>query len=283
MQMTQMKRRDGMKQKLVAIGIIALLLICVTGVVAASNAVKLFLYDQESQITVTQNDKGESMVPLRAFAEELGYQVKWDADSQRIMIIDKELILAAKSQDQKIALYGSDKNGEYENFKLQANGISKKMNWTSTANPTYAPQIDLQDVNGDTRKEIIVILTKGYGTGIMITEPHILDAETLEEYYIEDLTPILLKNVKSEIGESGVSIKVQGKETIVPSDQIEANKDNWFDSVSFKNSYTYELVNGKLQAQLAAQASPTDFIGELVVTFVYKEGMFQADVIEFVK
>lgn len=272
-----------MNKKLVAIGIIALLLISATSIVAASSAAKLFVFDQESQITVTQNDKGESMVPLRAFAEELGYQVKWDAESQRITIRDKEPILAAKSQDQRIALYGSEKNGEYEKFVLQANGISKKLDWTSTSNPTYAPQIYIQDVNSDKRDEIVVILTKGYGTGTMITEPHILDAETLEEYYIEDLTPILLKNVKSTISESGVSIKVKGKETTVPSDQIEADKDNWFDSVSFMNSYSYDLVNGKLQAQLAAQVSPTDFIGELVVTFVYKDRMFQADVIEFIK
>ncbi|MDW0114815.1 hypothetical protein QT711_16585 [Sporosarcina saromensis] len=92
-----------------------------------------------------------------------------------------------------------------ENFRLGANGsIQHFPFWINVSNESYWPQLIYRDINQDGEKELIIILTKGYGTGIILQDVHVLHntetnfGDVYREMIVDNLLAILLKNVKTK-------------------------------------------------------------------------------------
>ncbi|NIK71601.1 hypothetical protein [Paenibacillus sp. BK720] len=84
-------------------------------------------------------------------------------------------------------------------ISVSASYASKSFPWSNVTNPAYYPVIEVADLNEDGDNEIIVVLTKGYGTGDHAQEIHILSENDLKELMIEDPFYYIVKNSHSSI------------------------------------------------------------------------------------
>jgi hypothetical protein len=75
-------------------------------------------------------------------------------------------------------LYAKRITDLYRDFKIKfKGGIFSRPYWINETNPTWSPQIICKDVNQDEKKELTIILTKGYGTGVLEQQAHIFHIE----------------------------------------------------------------------------------------------------------
>ncbi|MCO0600446.1 hypothetical protein NGI46_24175 [Peribacillus butanolivorans] len=74
-----------------------------------------------------------------------------------------------------ITVYAKMMGSLYRDFKIDFKGkVYSRPFWINDINPSYAPQIYYEDINKDEKKELIIILTKGYGTGVLEEEVYVL-------------------------------------------------------------------------------------------------------------
>ena len=75
--------------------------------------------------------------------------------------------------------------------------------WISEINPTYAPKIIYKDINKDQEKELIIILTKGYGTGVLWQDVYVFDTMDhrldVNEVIVNNPLAIIHKKVKTKL------------------------------------------------------------------------------------
>jgi hypothetical protein len=140
----------------------------------------------------------------------------------------------------KATLYATEREGYYEKFKLQMNGITRSFpDWKNVDNPTYAPRLFYNDINHDSKKELVIVLTKDYGTGVLNTEVHVFQStqtntdESYKEVLVDNPISILLKNVKTRLTAYEAEIIIGDKKTIEHIDKFQINPENLFSDVSF--------------------------------------------------
>lgn len=260
------------------------LLTCVLATAAfASNPIKLFVNGQEVTCDVTpQIVDGRTMVSVRWVAEALGAEVKWDGQNN-VVNIDKPYFVSSNSEAEARLYPFQEINGMYDGFILEVNGNRQYFNWKNVSNPTFAPQIIFNDINQDDKKELIIILTTGTGTGVHIEDIHVLNPGTFTEIEVEAPAEIVEQNIDTEIAGDGdkvaIHIKIGDEETTVYKDKEYAA--TWFDNVSIGNSYHYEVLNNDLVVKMAAQVSPAGFIGQIEATYVFDNGKYRAKSITY--
>lgn len=134
--------------------------------------------------------------------------------------------------------------------------------WTSVLNPTYAPTINVADVDDDGKDEVIIVLTTDYGTGAGQREIHILNIEDLSENSIENPIEAINKKITSNIAENegkvNVTVKWDGK--IIEESYYEIDDSvSWFDDVVFGSHIYYEIDDNKIIATISGAVSYSRF------------------------
>lgn len=269
------------------IGAALLLSILTAGVAfaAGKDVIKIVVNGQEIKPAIhPQIVNGTVLLPVRAIAESLGAEVKWDEQTSSVIITTKVKTAqtVASNNGEEIVLSAIEKEGMYEDFTLQARGSKRYFDWKNVSNPTCAPELVLSDIDHDGLKELIVVLTTATGTGVHITEAHVIEPDTLAETYIDNPVAIILKNVKTEITEGQIAITIGDRKTVIDTKGINIDAGNLFPEVAFNNICEYEVVNNELRVNLGAQISPAHFIGEVQISYGFKDNMYQARKIEFI-
>lgn len=276
--------RELLPRKMEFIVAVVVLMTCLLVTAAlAGSPIKLFVNGQEVECDVApQIVSGRTMVPLRWVAETLGAEVKWDGQNN-IVNIDKPHFVSSNS-DAKARLYPFQEiNGMYDGFILEVNGNRHYFNWESITNPTFAPQILFNDINQDGKKELIIILTTGTGTGVHVEDIHVVDPVSFVEIEVETPAEIVRQHIDTKIVSEGdkmaIHIKIGDKETTVY--KVKEYAAAWFDNVSFSNSFYYQVLDNQLVAKMAAQVSPAGFVGEIEAAHIFENGKYRAKTITY--
>jgi hypothetical protein len=255
-------------------------------VFASYDFVKIIVNGQEIKSGIApQIVYGTTMVPLKVIVESLGADMKWNEQSHAVIITTKDEIskTVATIPKEGVILSAIERKGMYKDFILEVKGCKRFFNWENVSNATYAPELLLIDINHDKQKELIIILTTGTGTGVHVTEAHVINLETLIETYIDNPKAIILKNVKTKIMENVVEITIGNQKTLINKDDFDAKPENFFSNINFENISSFEVANDELKVNVGAQISIMDFVGEVQISYNYKDNMYQADRIEFVR
>ncbi|MBM6618078.1 hypothetical protein [Bacillus suaedaesalsae] len=193
--------------------------------------------------------------------------------------------IVAESNKEDITLYAKRMNGLYYSFKLDFKGtVYSRPFWISVANnPAFAPQVIYEDINQDKKKELIVILNKGYGTGVSLEDAYVFetDSNRFSEVLVDNPQAIILKNAKTSLTPIEAQITIGESQNVIDISPVGFKPENIFNDISFGSITTYEVVNNQLIVKLAAQVSPAHFIGEVIITYEYRDKMYQAKSIEF--
>ena len=200
----------------------------------------------------------------------------------------------AKFDEVDVTLYAKKMNGLYTDFKIDFKGsILSKPYWMNTTNPTWSPEIIYEDISQDGKKELVIILTKGTGTGVLEREVHIfhlqerkLDQMQIEvpvEVLVDDPIAILFKNVKTELSPNKASVSIGDKKYTIDIKPLGIEPKHLFGDIYFGNIINFEIRDNQLIAKIGGQISPTGgYIGDIQIAYIFKDKMYQAKSIEFI-
>lgn len=191
--------------------------------------------------------------------------------------------IVSKSSEENITLYAKKINGLYQYFKIDFKGETySRPFWMNVTNPTYAPEILYEDINKDKKKELIIILTLGYGTGLLAQEVYVYRyTNGLIDVLVDDPMAIIYKNVKTKLSTKKAEIRIGDKVYNVDITPLEIKPTNLFEDVAFGGVIKYEIKDHQLISTISAQISPASFIGEIVIVYEYRDKMYQAKSVEF--
>lgn len=199
--------------------------------------------------------------------------------------------IVSKSEEANVILYATEmdrKNSMYEGFEMKMNGGTRFFPfWINVTNPTYAPKILFNDLNHDGKKDLIFVLTKGYGTGVLDSEVHVLHniqtniGENYHEVLVDNPIAVILKNVKTKLTQHEVKVKINGKITVINIDKFQILPEHLFNDVGFGSIIKYDVVNHQLVASIPAQITPAMFLGTIEITYEFQDNMYQAKKIEY--
>ena len=193
----------------------------------------------------------------------------------------KEYDEIAKSNEVDVTLYAKKMNGLYTDFKIDFKGsILSKPYWMNTTNPTWSPEIIYEDISQDGKKELVIILTKGTGTGVLEREVHVfhlqerkLDQMQIEvpvEKLVDDPIAILLKNVKTELSRNKASVSIGDKKYTIDSKPLGIKPKHLFDDIYFGNIINFEIKDNQLIAKIGGQISPAGgYIGDIQIAYIF--------------
>jgi hypothetical protein len=192
--------------------------------------------------------------------------------------------MVAKSGKDDISMYAKKIDDLYYDFKIDFNGrIASRPFWMNVTNPTYAPKIYYEDINKDEKKELTIILTKGYGTGVLDEEVYVFetDSNRFGEVLVDNPLAVVLKNAKTRLTPTEAKISIGDKQHVVDISPVGIKPENVFKDIYFGSIIKYEVENKHLIARLAAQVSPAHTIGEVIITYEYRDKMYQAKSVDF--
>ncbi|WP_235822846.1 hypothetical protein [Cytobacillus massiliigabonensis] len=195
--------------------------------------------------------------------------------------------IVSRNEKVNITLYAKKINGLFMDFKINFKGrIYLKPFWISETNPTYAPQIIYKDINKDQNPELLIILTKGYGTGLLWEDVYVFETMNnrfnLSEEIVDNPLAIIHKNVKTKINAEKAEVIVGDKKCTVDITPLEIKLENIFDDISFGSIIDYEVRNNQLTVSVAGQISPASFAGSIIIVYEHRDKMYQAKSVEFI-
>lgn len=200
----------------------------------------------------------------------------------------------AKSDKVGVTIYAKKMNGLYTDFKIDFQGsLFSKPYWINTTSPTWSPEIIYEDISQDGKKELVIILTKGTGTGVLEREVHVFQMQQRKsektqsvipvEVPVDDPIALLLKNVKTEITPNKAIVSIGDKEYTIDIKPLGIQPEHLFDDIYFGNLINFEIKNNQLIAKLGGQISPVGgYVGDIQITYIFKDKIYQAKSIEFI-
>lgn len=220
-----------------------------------------------------QQANGEVSLLLR---DNAGHDTMNNQDHALQSEIETPEEIIAESDDHTIHMTGIQTNeGTYDHLKLETPAFSRSLPGYNVTNPTYAPQIICEDVNGDGNKESVVILTTGYGTGVYRSDVVVYNSEG-DRIPVEDANTAFLKQFDGSFNGQGLTLNVQGQSYQVPYALILTDRTRLNGRPQIGSIMQYAVSGGVLTATTAVQISPAEFVGDLTVTFTFKNGQLQA-------
>ncbi|MDP5276400.1 copper amine oxidase N-terminal domain-containing protein [Chengkuizengella axinellae] len=277
---------------LIILNISCVLFAFVTFIVLAEDRVKIFINDLEMTPDVSpQIVDNRVMVPLSFISTAYGKRVFWDQYAKHVLINDKEEFLSELKElnTGSVKIFGTlgTYGSYYHNLKIKTDSHERVFAWRTTWNPTYFPKIYEADLNGDHKKEIVVVVTTDHGTGISQKELYVFDKNSLSEIPVEKADILFMENFSGSLTDEGINIKINGKEAFsAPYDvtQFQAKKKGLLYKVpTIKDLQDYYVENNILYATAGIQIAPSRFIGELRMKYVYGDGFYYGDHISFSK
>ncbi|MGN7479531.1 hypothetical protein ACTHOQ_17000 [Solibacillus silvestris] len=212
----------------------------------------------------------------------------------KAIAMTNDYVEIAKSDKVSVTVYAKKLNGLYTDFKIDFQGsILSKPYWINTINPTWSPEIIYEDISQDGKNEVVIILTKGTGTGVVEREVHIFQMQQGKSDKTQNLIPVevqvddpltsVLKNVKTELTPNKASISIGDKKYSLDIKPLDIQPEHLFDEIYFGNLINFEIKNNQLIAKLGGQISPVGgYIGDIQITYIFKDKMYQAKSIEFI-
>ncbi len=164
------------------------------------------------------------------------------------------------------------------------NGVTEYLRSENDFNESFYPELITEDISGDGKDEITLIVTEAEGSGVLLQKAYIFDPVDFAEYKVIDPLEIIGDKVTSSVnivdGKVKIGISVSGEtyETVFDEDYAI----HWAEGGAvFKNVINYEVEGQRLKAIVPVQVSDVLFIGDLVITYTLEGSVYNCDMVEY--
>lgn len=195
--------------------------------------------------------------------------------------------LLTETSDKKIAIYGVqeiEQKDMFSSLNVVINGEAKTFHWNNVTNPSFYPQISVVDLNADGKDEIVIVLTKGTGTGVHDSEVHVLESD-FSEILVSDPRKFVLSNIKVYLKTDRdirkYTLSVDGQEYLFEFSESDSN--DWFEQPTVQNILRFGLKDNQLIAEIPIQISTGNYLGDAIVRYAFVNGKLEPSKIEISK
>lgn len=193
-------------------------------------------------------------------------------------------ILLTENKDFNVKLTGIEQKsiGMIRPIIIEASGKAKSFDWENVSNPNYYPELTVTDLNQDQRKEWVIFLTTGYGTGVRESKAHVLQddfSEILIPEPKDDAQKEIFDSVTKNNGSRVYTVRVKGETNTFTFKEGEAG--DWFDHVVIGNSISYRIDGHQVISSVSAQVSPAMVIGTVEVAYGLTNNTFKLEKVNF--
>lgn len=244
-------------------------------------------FELEGKVLLRQ---GHVYLPASAFNSLSGAEVEPDPAANSIGIESGSVSttvrvpavpLTAAENNSKVKLYAALKNGDtYEGFILEVEGRKHTFSWKAPRDLSHPPELYYADIDKDGKREAVVILTLGTGTGIVAQEIHAVKPEQWKEIAVPEAYEAAEALVSSSISTAKedmlVTIQLKGASPSTVTlrlpgraEEVELGTQAGIGAVTY-----YRVEDDKLIAETSVSIGFAEGIGRLKL--VYKpagEGM----------
>lgn len=196
---------------------------------------------------------------------------------------DEELYLIASIPEKDTFLYSSlIEQGSYKNMMLKIGEKEKTYDWKTIKSDTFIPLLKYIDVSreGVLKEDLGIILTITTGTGVYITDVHIINPNTMNEIEVDNPINVINDTITMEITPQGVKIVIAGVIYLIPNEFIASPK-HWYSKPGVGGHIVFELENNQLTARVGIQISPTIYIGTFKIYYTFIDNKYKITNIEY--
>lgn len=230
---------------------------------------------------------GRVMIPASLLEHLTGADVRWNKEMEAIMVKThgKRPIAVADNQPD-VKLFGLDeKQGVYTGLMLEVEGKRHKFNWKTPLSWKEEPYLTVQDLNQDGKPEIVVLLNQGSGTGIHAQDIHVVNPVDFGEVQVEAMEETLKKWVSTELKHEDGLLRVTIDNKVTGGNLTLRIPDHEFvdqSKIGFGAVVYHQIENNKLVVRWGGTVSFSGFIGDLKVTYGFKNGRYEAESVQFI-
>ncbi|CAH2214956.1 hypothetical protein [Tepidibacter aestuarii] len=195
--------------------------------------------------------------------------------------------IIASIPEEKIYLYAlQEQDPMYQGLVLSINGVNKFFDWETISMASDLPELYYLDLNNDDKKELVVILSEGRGTGSWIRKVHIINCEELTEYKVKNALEIIKDNVETKIlSKKEVAIKINDiiysiKIGTIPNEFLGTNPSEVL-KIYYTDYIDYYLIDNKLIVDVGVETESLKYLGYIIIDYSFKDGEFKANKIIF--
>ncbi|NTU24325.1 hypothetical protein HPY28_28830 [Brevibacillus sp. HB1.2] len=255
---------------------------------AVQQKISIYLNGEQKTAWDPQFLNGRVYVPAKLIAESLGSKVSWD-DNKKTVDINADIKMIASIPEEEIYVYALNKNENmYKDLIVSINGVKKVFDWETIAKIEDLPQLHYLDLNNDQKKELVIILSKGHGTGFSNKTIHIVNPENFTEYHIENPLDIIKNNVTTKIiSDTEVDIKIGETISNIKLKDIPFKLSKLIpekiSEISYGNLIYYEISNHTIKAIIGVEGDYLKYVGDITIEYDFKDGKFKMKNISFKK
>ncbi|WP_187355136.1 copper amine oxidase N-terminal domain-containing protein [Paenibacillus tengchongensis] len=238
-------------------------------------------YSMEGKVILR---KGHVYLPAGELNSLSGASYRLDKDKNQVLIESgsvstsvrvPKVPLALAEGNPAVKLYAALKDGStYKGYILEVNGVKRSFNWETYRDLSHPPELYYTDITGDGRKEAVIVLTLGSGTGIFQQEIHVIRPEDGSEINVLPAGEAAEQLITSSIADDGadvlVRLKLQRSSTPSVAIRVADRTAEELIGVGFGSVVYYKVESGKLVATANVLVGFAESIGDLKI--VYKSG-----------
>ncbi|WP_338541428.1 hypothetical protein [Paenibacillus tundrae] len=191
-----------------------------------------------------------------------------------------DLLLAENKNDQ-VAIYGRAQGDVFSSLTVQIDQASQTYSWSNVSNPSFYPVIYRGSLGTEGKDMIVIVLTKGTGTGIHESEVHVLRPD-FTEIPVIDPREFVLKEIQLELHREKAlrhyTLKVNEREYSYDIDDRDSS--DWFEQPSVQNIIRYDVRDQELVAELPIQIAIGQYLGNAIVKYRLVNGELRPSTVE---
>lgn len=191
-----------------------------------------------------------------------------------------ELLLTENKNDQ-VAIYGRAQGDVFSSLTVQIDQAAQTYSWSNVSNLSFYPVIYRGSLGAEGEDLIVIVLTKGTGTGVHESEVHVLRPD-FTEIPVIDPREFVLKEVQLELHrEQGLrhyTLKVNEREYSYDIDDRDSS--DWFEQPSVQNIIRYDVQDQGLVAELPIQIAIGQYLGNAIVEYRLVNGELRPSTME---
>lgn len=165
----------------------------------------------------------------------------------------------------------------YNGLVVEANGKKREFSDWRAEGGSYKPEVHELDLNGDGKKEIVVLYSEGHGTGIYLGQAHILDPVSLEVMKMQTLHEI----VKEHADQIEIGVTLNG----IPAESSRVEKAVgdvlYHEKLQFGRVTYYSVEDNKLVVSTSGAYGEGLFAGDLTFSYVFQNGEWKANDLKY--
>lgn|GEM_PF-1533427 len=203
-------------------------------------------------------------------------------DGEKAEAAAGEIVELAASEDRSVVLSAKPSATDlFDSLTVAIDGRERTFSWKSST--LYDPELWQADVDGDDEKEVVLALTTGSGTGMHLSELHVLNRD-FTEVQADDPADVLQKQNKTsrsvKDGKVVYTVTLGGQTYEHAFDESDSSA--WFDNGAYFGGIIYYRIEGDtLYAEVPSQVSPGFFPGTANLKFGFGDGRLRVQDIAY--